>query len=386
MSLYLVGFLSVMIYCCGLMLDLGMMEIAQLRLQNAADAAAIGAVYAVEDGSTMTAGGTADAKLNNFVSGTNDVAITISNPPTSGNYKGNSSAVQVTITQPFTTRFIPGKFTLTAQATALVPPTPCVYFLAQFYTGVSLNAINETVAGNCPFYIGKSYYFNGGSSSSGNQFLLHGGASGSSGSVIPSPVHYGVMGDPLLYVAEPVFQSCTYTNVNITATTTLSPGTYCGGLTVNTPALVTLNPGTYIVLGNLNINGPTLKGVGVTFFMTTGGGYNYGTASITNVNATVSAPTIGTLQGIFFFSDRNMPSGKVELSLANRNPSSTVDGILYLAGEEIDVSNIPLKAVRYNGIVADNISIHNTGWVASSDYSQLANGNPFHIIGGGLVE
>lgn len=386
MSLYLVGFLSVMIYCCGLMIDLGMMEVAQLQLQNAADAAAIGAVYAVEDGSNMAAGGAADAKLNNFVSGTNNVTVTISNPPTSGNYQGNSSAVQVTITQPFTTRFIPGKFTLRAQATGLVPPTPCVYLLAQFYTGVSLNAINQTITGSCPFYIGKSYYFNGGSSSTGNQFLLHGGASASSGSVIPAPVHYGAMGDPLLYVAEPVFQSCTYISVSITAAATLNPGTYCGGLTINTSSLVTLNPGTYIVVGNLNINGPTLKGAGVTFFMTTGGGYNYGTASITNVNATISAPTIGTLQGIFFFSDRNMPSGQVELSLANWNPSSTVDGILYLAGEEIDVSNIPLKAVRYNGIVADNISIHNTGWIASSDYSVLANGNPFHIIGGGLVE
>ena len=70
---------------------------------------------------------------------------------------------------------------------------------------------------------------------------------------------------------------------------------------------MTLNPGTYIITGNLSINGPTLNGAGITFFMTQGGGTGYGTASITNVNTVLSAPTTGSLQGILFFSDRNMP-------------------------------------------------------------------------------
>ena len=386
MIMYMAGFLGVTIYLCGVMIDLGMMETAQMKLQNAADAASGGGVLAYEDGSTLLVGALADAYLNGYAAGINGVSITVSNPPTVGPYQNNTSAFQVIFNQTYKTRFIPGTFTLTATSTSLEAPTPCVYLLSQYSTAISLNAINETVLGDCPFYVGLSYYFNGGSSSIGNQFFLHGGATGSSGLVLPLPLHGAPMGDPLLYVPTPAFQACTYTAVSITAATVLNPGTYCGGLSINTPATVTLNPGLYIIAGNLTINGPTLNGAGITFFMTTGGGYGYGVASVTNVNTVLSAPTVGSLQGILFFSDRNMPPGSLELSMANWNPNSTVDGILYMPGQQFKASNIPLKAKNYNGLVADYMNINNTGWVASNNYSSLANGNPFKPIGGGLVE
>ena len=63
-----------------------------------------------------------------------------------------------------------------------------------------------------------------------------------------------------------------------------------------------------------------------------------------------------------------------------------MDGILYMPGQEFQSSNIPLQAKNYNGLVADFMNIHNTGWVASNNYSTLANGNPFLPLGAGLVE
>ena len=203
MLLYMAGFLSVVIYCCGLMIDLGMMEVAKVNLQNAADAAALGAVFASQDVSSMNAGAVADAKVNGYVNGVNGATVTVSSPPASGNFQNNTAAAKVVITQTFSTMFLPGHYTLTAQATALNPITPCVYLLAQYSTGVSLNAINQTITGSWPFFVGQTYYFNGGISSSGNQFLLHGDISSSSGSVTPTPIYGPAMGDPLVYVPTP---------------------------------------------------------------------------------------------------------------------------------------------------------------------------------------
>jgi hypothetical protein len=363
-----------------------MMETTKLSLQNAADAAAIGAVFAYQDGSTLAAGGAADAKLNGFVDGSNNATVTISSPPTSGAYQGSPSAVQATLTQKFTPAFSPVSFQINAQATAQIPVPPCVYLLSQYSTQPSLDAINETITGSCPFYIGSSYYFNGGSGSTGNQFLLHGSTANSSGSVSPTPIGSGAMGDPLNYIPPPPFGSCQYINKNVTSATTLQPGTYCGGLTIITSSAVTLSPGLYVIAGNLSINGPNLTGAGITFFMTQGGGYSYGVCTISNVNARMSAPTTGTWQGILFFSDRNMPAGQMELFMSNWNPSSKLDGILYLVGQELRVSNIPLQGNNYFGIVADWISINNTGFTPSANYSTLANGNPFHVTGSGIIE
>jgi len=387
MIIYIVFFLSILLGICGLLLDVGLMENLKQQVQNGADAAALGGAYSLQNGRPMLAGALADAQVNGFVSGVNNTTVTIANPPTSGAYVGNSAAVQATVTRSYVPTFYPGSFNIGAQATALVPQLPCVYLFSQYSIAQpSLNAINETINGDCPFYIGYSYYFNGGSSSSGNQFLLHGSSAKSSGTVSPSVIHAPAMGDPLGYIPQPVFGACQYNNTNVTAAATLQPGTYCGGLTINTGAHVTLSPGTYVISGNLNINGPTLTGAGITLFMTQGGGSGYGTASITNVNTILSAPTTGTWQGILFFSDRGMPTGQAELSLANWDPSSKVDGILYLVGQEFLASNIPLQGYKYLGLVADFTSIHNTVWVTSADYSGLANGSPFQTIGAGLVE
>jgi Putative Flp pilus-assembly TadE/G-like len=385
--IYMAVFLSVLIGCCGLMLDVGLMEILNQQVQNGADAAALGGAYSLQNSRPMLSGALADAQTNGFVSGVNNTTVTIANPPASGAYAGNSLAVQATVTRRYIPTFFPGSFNISAQATALVPQPPCVYLLSQYTTAKpSLNAINETISGNCPFYIGYSYFFNGGSSSSGNQFLLHGSSARSSGTVTPSVIHAPAMGDPLGYVPQPLFGMCQYNNMSVTAAATLLPGTYCGGLTVNTSAKVTFSPGMYVIAGNLNINGPTLIGAGITFFMTQGGGSGFGTASITNVNTTLSAPTSGAWQGILFFSDRSMPTGQAELSLANWNPSSKVDGILYLVGQELLASNIPLQGYKYLGLVADFMDIHNTGFITSADYSGLSGGNPFQTIGAGLVE
>ncbi len=206
----MVGLLSVLVCFCGLMLDVGYFEVLKLRMQTAADAAAIGAVYANENGSTANAGGIADATLNGYTTGINHVTVTIASPPTSGGYLGVAPAVQATITQQVNAIFFPKSFTLMAQATAMAEQVPCMYLLSQYATQ-SLNAINQTITGSCPVYIGNSYFFNGGSSDNGDQFYVAGGTANGSGSISPAP-YFGAptMVDPLAYVAAPPVGGCTY--------------------------------------------------------------------------------------------------------------------------------------------------------------------------------
>ncbi len=384
----MVGLLSVLICFCGLMLDVGYFEVLKLRMQTAADAAVIGAVYASENGSTTTIGGIADATRNGYTTGINNVTVTIASPPTSGAYLGVASAVQATVTQQVNAIFFPRSFTLLAQATAMGEQVPCMYLLSQYSSGLSLDAINQTITGNCPVYIGRSYRFNGGSSDTGDQFYVAGPAANSSGSVSPAP-YFGVptMRDPLAYVPAPPVGGCTYVNMSVTSATTLNPGTYCGGLSVQTTAKVTMNAGIYAIQGNLNITGPTLIATGVTIYMTSGNGYAAGTMSlIKDINGTLSAPTTGTWQGILYFADRSLQPGTQELSMMYWNPASTTDGIFYLIGQAVTCSRMVPKA--YLGVVADNLESNNNGFNLAADYSSLAGGNPFRPLtgGAGLVE
>jgi hypothetical protein len=386
---YGVGLILVLLSCCGLALDLGTFEITRLRMQNAADAAAIGAILAYQDGGYYT-GGPLEAAQNGFTNGVNGVTVTVSNPATTGAYAGQLYAAQVTITKTVTGTFIRKSFTLSASATAMDVTTPCVYLLSNTTIQPSLNAINETISASCPFYAGLSYSFNGGSSSSGAQYFVAGPSANSTGTVSPATV-FGAptVADPLAYVAAPAVSStCNFTNYSVTAAATLSPGVYCGGLTINTTSAVTFSAGTYIILGPLSINGPTLTGNGVTFYLSQGNGYSYGTTSIQNINGSLKAPTTGTLQGILFFTDRTLPNDQAGFTLQNWNAAARMDGIYYLPNQQLILSNITFKPAAYLGVVADYLRINNTNFNPAINYSSLINGNPFHPVGGatGLVE
>ena len=389
----------------GLAIDAGILRYQKRLMQNAADAAALaGALEIASCGSTANCsalraasqsavtenGATGSSLLINCATRTGKtVEVTVNNPPCAvsadPNY-GNSQYVEVVVSKPVPTMFmrVLGITTvpILARAEAAVSASPCVYFLSLSSTQDSLSMTNQSVSASCTFYLGLSYSFSGGSST-GSPYLVAGSKSKSTGSVSPTPTfNVPVEADPLSSVAAPSVGSCNYTTLKVTGAYALKPGVYCGGLTINTTSTVTMASGTYIILGALSINGPTLTGTGVTFYVTQGKGYSYGASSIDNVNATLSAPTSGTLQGILYFSDRTLPAAGADLSVADWNPSSRLDGILYLAGQELTVSNATLQGNQYFGVVADYAAMNNAGFTPSNDYSALSGGNPFQGSGG----
>src|SRR5436190_233102 len=91
-------------------------------------------------------------------------------------------------------------------------------------------------------------------------------------------IHYGdvtppkqetctMLPDPYAAYVVPSNNPCTYTNKQVNASTTLTPGTYCGGLKITNSANVTFSPGIYYIQnGDFTIDkSANATGNGVTF-------------------------------------------------------------------------------------------------------------------------
>jgi Putative Flp pilus-assembly TadE/G-like len=415
--LFLVGLVVCLLFC-GLTTDLGRMELLKIQMQNASDAAAMGAELESEraspccnSGFDWASHGMQDAALNGFTNGVNGATVTLVQNPTTGLYAGRYDAIQATITQTFSTIFMgalnSSPYTLTTQSVALVPP--CNYFLgasSASYSSTFQNA-SATLNATCPVYSnynstvdGFSKLYGFGLDVSGTAGNTGGGGSFSqqsedAGYPPSNPVTFGVpvMTDPLATtVTQPAFSSCSFTSKSITSgSVTLSPGTYCGtastvGLTVQN-ATVTLNPGLYIFTGGAACNGSTITGTGVTLFFTKGNGAGYGqfrTGDSNPCNLSLSAPvdtSHGGITAILFFADRNWVATSAADFYLNTNGSFTGDGIWYLPYTGIFIWLNTWNIPNYGSFVARNIYFFGTGINSNGNYSWLSGGSPFRKTG-----
>jgi hypothetical protein len=400
-------FLSILFLFCGLALDAGMLQLRRLQLQHAADAAALGAVYERLRGySDWVSAGKTDAALNGYTDGSSGVSINIVSPPTSGSYSGVSTAVEATITQSYHTAFmglITGGSNATPGVKSVAAGSPtCVYIMGSgtstFYP--LANANYSGIYSNC------SLYFNSSSQSinnqSGSTISVSNGSSirvqGPSGDALlygntsPAP-GFGSFGptDPLAGETAPTFSSCTYTGKTLNgSTTSLSPGTYCGGITI-CGGTVTFTPGLYIVTGGMTWEcGANISGTGVTFYLTAGGGYSYGNFNILTSTVSLSAPTStssGGLTGIVVFVDRNWANnGSQGIQISSSYVST--NGIWYALNTGLYNYASTLTGSAYLGVVLDNMSnSYATFSFPSPNYSSLSGGPPFvNSYVGNIVE
>ena len=386
--------IAVLLAFCGLAIDGGLLALKKTQLQTAADAAAVGAAY--QAGAAQVTAGRADAALNGFTHGVNNTTVTVTSPPSSGTYAGNTSAVHAKVSQAVQPFFFPSLLTLSAESTAL-GSGDCLYlFSKSFTTFPSFSQVGGDTHADCPFYLGLSYSIVTGSST-GAQFYVA-NASGSSisvGTVTPAPVFNAPQAsDPLALLSPPSLGPCLNAPNPTNGTVTVNPGTYCGGLSF-TGTDVIFNPGVYIITGNLSLtyfhspSGPSLSGSGVTIYMTRDSTHGYGSISILNASSiSLSAPTSGPYEGILVFTDRNMPPQQPihqALTIGGATGPVSFDGILYMLNQQIATVGLNLTCNHYFGVVADSLVIQNGSLTIKSDYSTLVDGNPFHNSQG-LVE
>lgn len=405
--------LSVLLGCCGLALDIGLLELKQVQLQNAADAAALGATFQMERQETSTspsaiaqynAAAVAEAGQNGFVNNVNGVKVVVNMPPTTGLYVGNNAAVMVTVSQPVSTIFKAGSYTISAKATGVVPP--CVYFMSASTSTYTLRVQNNThVNIGCAWYARWNAYSDGGTVASFDAFYAGGpsNVSSLSGTLAAGSVGYlpsfnaPTQSDPLSYLVSPAppanAAACDplLQNETITSSKTLNPGIYCGMFTISGAATtVTLNPGLYIIAGSANWSAATITGTGVTLFLTkVGGTANYGTFTVgTSTNLSLYAPTSGSLAGVVIFGDRNWVTSSTSLppqDLSFSGATVNIDGIVYLTNTGMLFASGTLTSPNYFGLVVSTLTLSGATFTTHGNYAGLSGGSPYRP-GVGLAE
>ena len=384
----------------GLAVDVGYLEYQKTRMQTAADAAAVGGVQELRmnGASTVVSGARADSALNGFTDGANSVTVTVNNPPASGYYTSDWTAVEVNISQDVPTFFMElvGTSSITVKARSVARQgsgTSCLYALDPSASGAFSISGGATVQAACGVAVnsnsGQALNASGGAHVTANSVNVTGLCSISGGATVTPACNTGAtaQSDPLAYVPAPsVVGACTQTNYGASggAVKTADPGIYCNGINISGGSKVTFNSGTYILKGGgLQVSGGSIAiGTGVTFYNTSGGGYGYQPINISGgTTITLSAPTTGSLAGMLFFQDRSIASGSG--SNFSGGTTTVFNGALYFPTTAVTYSGGTSAATDYTILVAKTLNFSG-GTTLNSDYSSLPGGSP--VKGGGRPE
>ena len=383
--LFLFGFL-------GFAIDVGLLYREKQILQTAADSAAVAAAQQVVY-SDWKAAALAAATQNGITNGTNGATVTVNHPPLSGPYTGNSSYVEVIVSQTQPNGFYrlvhPSVISVSARSVATNGPSHnCLYTLGTGTTDISITAAFTTLNfPNCGIIdnssSGSALSLSGfvdaitaatitvvGQVSNGwgflNTFTCTSGGTCPATGAAPTP-------DPLAgLVPTPSPGSCTSGMTTITKNTTLNPGCW-NGLTLS-GGTINFNPGVYYINngGSLNFYGANaVNGTGVTFYVT--GPINFTGAQYLNL----VAPTSGSYNGMLFFAPVTNTSAMSFTGIQ----LSTLSGIVYLPGAGITWEGISSTTFN-NSIIVKTFTFTGVGSV--NDYAMVNPGTP--LTGTRVVE
>ncbi len=145
--------------------------------------------------------------------------------------------------------------------------------------------------------------------------------------------------DPLGARAPPNVSGCDYTNVAFSGgSQTLTPGTYCGGITASNYANITMANGIYVIK-----DGTFTLSTGAQLTTTNAAVYLTGAGAVLNFDDTtalnLTAPASGPLSGMLFFEDRTAPLGQVHL-ISSRQAAQLL-GTVYLPRGKLIVGQLP---------------------------------------------
>ena len=201
------------------------------------------------------------------------------------------------------------------------------------------------------------------------------------GAILPTPqTGQTAAADPLASLTPPTVGACTATNFNWSqGSKTLSPGTYCGGINIS-GGTVTFSAGQYILNGGgLQINSANtiVTGSGVSFYNTATSGYSYGTLTISGQpSVTFSAPTAGSMQGIFWFSDRN--DTNTNQNQFNGATNASIQGTIYIPTAPLLYTG-QSSSGTYTALVVNTLIMN-----GSTNFKQDPTGQYTGLGGGGL--
>ncbi|MEM7634015.1 MAG: pilus assembly protein TadG-related protein [Pseudomonadota bacterium] len=297
-------------------IDVGMMVKKQSTLQGLADSAALASAkqLAISNVTQSQVASVAKAFVQQNSDVTASLQVKVQTDLTS------QVAVQVTeVWQPVFAHFFSNQVTpIVADATAKVYGTGSVCVLGLDETSTQTIRLNQSArltANSCNVVSNsvhsKSLVVGGSATMSAKNIYTAGGYVGATSAFSPTPVEDArKMDDPLADRPAPSFAGCDHVDYGVsTGKVTLTPGSYCGGLTISGKAEVTLKPGVYVIKdGPLAVAGRgKIDGKNVGFYLTgTDATLQFSLGS----SVSLTAPRDGLLAGLLFYEDRNSPVGR----------------------------------------------------------------------------
>ena len=366
----------------------------QRQMQSAADSAALGGAAALAAGYPAVAvEAQAIMASLGFVNGSGGASVVVHNPPGSGPHAGDINYVEVIVSQPQTlsmvSLFVSRVFNVGARAVAFkgAPAgNTCALSLASGNVSGAVSASGgATVSMNgCSLAVNStsatSITASGNSRIDAQGAVTAGGYSTSGGgqiNVTDPPIRTysaSVPSDPYSGFTVPSPGSCLKTGYKLSGgkTETLSPGTYCNGISVSGGSSLTLltppgNAGLYIINGgNLTVSGnSTLIGTsGASIVLTGASSSAVGSVSFSGgANIDIVAPRLGTMKGIALFQDP-----KATLNNANSisgGSNQTIDGAAYFPRGQISYTGGSASAATCTELIAWTVTF------AGNSYFQL---------------
>lgn len=323
------------------------------QMQSAADSAALGGATALAAGypANYQIEAWAIASAAGYVNGTGGTTVTVNNPPASGAYAGNASAVEVIVDQPQTlsmvTLFLPsGVLDVGARAVALMGAAGnyCILALDPTAAGaLTLNNSADVTNPKCGVAVDSSsataLVMNNSAVIAG-PVTVHGGWSlANSAEMTGSPLKEDAptVADPYANVQLQTIPACTAQSgtVNNSATANLTPGHFCNGWNFGNSSTVNLAAGAYYVDQQLSVNNSTtLNGTGGVTIIING---NYAISINNSSTINITAPSSGPYAGLAFFGSRTGTS-TVQQTF-NNSVVMNIQGAVYFPNQIINFNN-----------------------------------------------
>ena len=355
--------LMVLVGFVGLGTEVGMWYAERRAMQNASDAAALGAgfdIYVNGKKSTgIVAAGQADSARNGFTNGTNNVTVAVNYPPKQGTYANKNTAVETVVSKTraslFAAFFLDGPVDIKVRSVATVKyiGVYCILALSPHDEAALLfDGTADVQLKNCGINV-NSDDSDGAMTAKGASVVgatyaeIVGGLDQTNNAELDlGDITTGAdaIDDPYANLDVPDDSGCDYTDfvVGASKTMTLSPGRYCNGLKIQGTAY--LEAGEYVIVGGTfdvasTAHVTTDEVDGVTIFLT-GSGSDYAQVTINGgAHIDIVATTEGDYKGLAFFQDRDAPvinSGSP--NKLNGGSSMNITGAIYFPQQRLSFS------------------------------------------------
>lgn len=410
-SIVIVGLtLPAIVGAMGLAAEISYWQLHHRAMQNAADAAAIAA--ATNGGANYATEGKAVAANYGFTDGSANISVAVSNPATAPGCTSNCYVATVTdqvslflsqVVGYTGSTTVGGKRVTTISATAVATVNPAYSYCLVALAGsgaagitahgvpdANLNGCNvmSNTSTDCTGHDLNAHFGDAHGTSSGCGTTQHSGRPtvsdpyASLASNIPAntcngtyPQEPSKKNDPALPTSNQWSGSYAPPSVNVVC----GDQQLTGNTTMNNTVLVIEN-------GQLDTNGYTLNGTGLTvvFTGTNGGGYQHIPTGGGTLN--ITAPTDGTWSGVAIYQDPNLNTN-VDVSAAGNTPTWDISGLVYLPHSSVTLSGAVNKSSNGESclnLVVDNITINGTGDIyANNDQQSCKNAGLNTQIQGG---